>query len=172
MDANQVGQWRRTPSLDVDDIFLLAVFFHDKSAKKPQWRPAIQRIACHQGKEMRIIRRFTYDQPTQLRHKIHLPTNSLQIEENITVKQGPGVGSLNPLCEIPFPDRQWLTPLAVGRHDIALAVTITTGIQTITDELCQIQKIVIVCVGIETIVEYQSIILIGHDQLLIASHGT
>src|SRR5690554_5326320 len=157
MYADQVGQRSSTPSLDIDDVLLLAIRFHDKGTEKTQRRSAIQGVTGHQRQKARVAAGLGGDQFAQLLDQVSLTTDRLQIKEDVAVEQGLRVRAFYPVVEIALPDRERLAPLLVGGHDVALAVGITTGGKTIADESRQSQKVIIMLFWIKTVIQHQGV---------------
>ena len=99
------------------------------------------------------------------------PIDAIQIKKYRAVQQLLGRWVRHPVLEVALPYSQWLSPLAIGRHHIALAIGVATGGQAVADERRQGMEVLVVLFGDEVIRENQRIILVGDNALLITRHG-
>src|SRR5690606_16582200 len=93
---DQISQRGGTAALDVDDVLLPAILLHDEGAEDAQWWCAVQRVARQQREKALIAAGPGSDQLMQLFDKVRLTTDRFQIEEDIAVEQGLGIGALDP----------------------------------------------------------------------------
>ena len=97
--------------------------------------------------------------------------DAVQVEEDIAIEQRLRLGIFDPVGEVFLPHPQRLSPLLVGGHDIAGAVTVAALCQAITDELRQGEEILVVLGRIEAVVQHHGVVLVGDNELLVPGHG-
>ena len=151
---------------------MLAVFFQHKGAEETQGRRAVQGISGQEREEALTSSRFFHNQGFQLLGKVGFAVDAVQVEEDVAVEQGFGLGVIDPVSEIVFPDPQRLPPFRVGGHDVAGTVGVAALGQAVGDELGQGQEVVVVFFRNETVVQDHGVVLVCDYQLLVPGHGT